>query len=277
MMRYQRPDPPANFETAVAAARQAVRTAIAAGRRPEFPDRWGAFKPVFSEAQSGKCGYCDNDVTANQDGDVEHFAPKSEVKALGAAPETWGVEASNSSNVRGRKLDAISASGYHWLAYHWGNYLLSCRVCNAKWKRTLFPVKEPPPRTVPPSENLADRALLLNPFVGPDPAKHLKFNEDGSVEPWKGSRYGQETIKTVGLGRPSICFRRRDQTSDAYQALRELAEASKNGDAAGEARALRDLARLGQARRVFAGCVRAIAQQELGVSWRDIEAAAAVG
>jgi hypothetical protein len=93
------------------------------------------------------------------------------------------------------------------------------------------------------------------------------------VEPWRSSRRGLETIKTVGLDRPSIRVFRRFPVSDAYQAIRELADARANGNAAAEDRALRDLARLGESGRQFAGCVRAIVRQELGLTWDQVEAA----
>ena len=276
MMRFRRPRAPASFEAAVRATRGEVQAAVEARRPPTFAPLWSAFKPEFAAAQRGKCGYCEIAVIGGQDGDVEHYAPKSELAGLGADSGTWGAESPNSSRVRGRKLVELSGSGYWWLAYSWSNYLLACAVCNQKWKKTIFPVREPPGRTVPPSARVRERALLLNPFDGPHPGKHLRFNADGSVVTRRNSRHGLETIKTVGLDRPSIRFVREPFVSDAYQALRELADAGLRGDASAEERALRDLVRMGGAERQFAGAVRAIAEQELGVRWDEIEAAAAV-
>ena len=275
MMRYRRPKQPPSFEPAVAGVRAAVKAALDAQQSPAFIPLWGEFKPEFAKAQHGKCGFCEIAVIGGQDGDVEHYAPKSEVAGLGPDDSTWGMEAPNSSRVKGRKLLELAPRGYWWLAYSWSNYLLACAVCNQKWKRTIFPVREPPSRVVPPAEASSEQALLLNPFRGPHPARHLRFNADGSVAAWKNSRHGLETIKTVGLDRPSVRFVRRPFVSDAYQALRELADARARGDDAGEERALRDLVRLGDAERQFAGAVRAIVEQELGVAWKDVEAAAA--
>jgi hypothetical protein len=272
MMRYPRPRKPSNFEETVRAKRAEVQ---ANPNNPtlQFTALWSAFKPVFSEAQGGKCGYCEIAVTGGQDGDVEHYAPKSEVAVLPTNPTMWGEELPNSSRVRGRRPQQLSAAGYWWLAYDWGNYLLACAVCNQKWKGTVFPIREPPPRTLPPAEVVSESSLLLHPFGRADPAVHLRFNEDGSVEPWRSSRRGLETIKTVGLDRPSIRVFRRFPVSDAYQAIRELADARANGNAAAEDRALRDLARLGESGRQFSGCVRAIVRQELGLTWDQVEAA----
>jgi hypothetical protein len=274
MMRFRRPRRPPTFETAVQATRDAVAAAIATQQKPAFDPLWGDFKPAFAAAQRGKCGYCEIAVIGGQDGDVEHYAPKSELTVLGPDATTWGEEAPNSSRVRGRKPQSLSERGYWWLAYSWSNYLLACAVCNQKWKKTIFPVKEPPQRTVPPAEGVAERSLLLNPFRGEHPAKHLHFQADGSVEAWKGSRHGLETIKTVGLDRPSIRFVRQPFVSDAYQALRELADARLANDDAAEDRALRDIVRLGQAERQFSGAVRTIVEHALDVRWQDVEAAA---
>lgn len=274
MMRYSRPRKPANFEATVSAKRAEVR-ANPSSSTLEFTALWSSFKPVFSESQGGKCGYCEIAVTGAQDGDVEHYAPKAEVAVLSEDKKTWGQELPNSSRVKGRKPKQLSPpGGYWWLAYDWANYLLACAVCNQKWKGTVFPVKEPPDRRLPPAEVVAESALLLHPFGRADPAVHLHFNEDGSVEPWRNSRRGLETIKTVGLDRPSLRVFRRFPVSDAYQAIRELADARATGNSAAEDRAVRDLARLGESGRQFAGCVRAIVRQELGLTWDKVEEAA---
>lgn len=267
-MRFRRPKKPTGFETAVEVARDLVEKAKGA---TTFEDLWGAYKPLFAEAQRNKCGYCELMVIGGQDGDVEHYAPKAALKMLGPDEKTWGTEAPNSSRVRGRKPMALSESGYWWLAYDWSNYLLACAVCNQKWKKNLFPVKEPPQRTVPPAAKVAERALLLSPFAGAHPAKHLRFNADGSVQAWKGSRHGSETIKTVGLDRPSLRFAREPFLSDAYQALHEFADAKSEADTN---RALKDLVRLGSDNRQFAGAVRAVVEQELKMSWKQVEEAA---
>lgn len=273
MMRFTRPAQPANFEAEV---EQARKDAAQKRGRPKFKfaEVWRDFKPFFSKAQCGRCGYCDGGTTGMQPGDVEHYAPKSAVKVLGPDMSTWGQEAENSSSVKGRKPVPLSDDGYWWLAYEWKNYLLACSTCNSGWKGTIFPVHEPPDRTVPPDQMINEKALLLNPFSGPHPAKHLRFNEDGSVEPWKGSRRGRETINTVGLDRLSIRMYRRGSISDAKRAIRRLYEAGAAGDEARKKDALDDLVSLGEVDRPYAGCVRAVAEQDLRLPWKKIEEAA---
>ena len=276
MMRFRRPRKPANFDTRVEAVKEGVEVAVAGQLPPSFDPLWGDFKPVFAEAQRNKCGYCEIIVIGSHDGDVEHYAPKSELAVLGADSKTWGAEAPNSSRVRGRKPQTLSPSGYWWRAYDWSNYLLACAVCNQKWKGTIFPVIEPPNRTLPPAAAVTERSLLLSPFAGAKPAKHLRFNDkNGSVETLNGSRYGTETIKTVGLDRPSLRFAREPFVSDAYQALRELADAQIANEAEDVTRALRDLVRMGNDKRQFAGAVRIVVEQALGTTWKKVETAAA--
>ena len=127
---------------------------------------------------------------------------------------------------------------------------------------------------MPPGEAITERALLLNPFAGAHPAKHLQFNSDGTVEPRRSSERGRETIKAVGLNRPSLQSKRKHAVSDAHRALKVIGEASVARNAERTKVGLQDLVRLGEEDRNFAGCVRAVAEEALGLPWRDIEAAA---
>ncbi len=54
----------------------------------------------------GKCAYCEGEVGAQSDEDVEHYRPKAGVK------------------------DDALHNGYWWLASDWNNLLLSCQHCN---------------------------------------------------------------------------------------------------------------------------------------------------
>ena len=167
----------------------------------------------------------------------------------------------------------FSDLGYWWLAYDWKNYLLSCVVCNQDWKGNLFPVLEPPARARPPSEQAmaTERSLLLNPFGPLDPAKHLKFNQDGSVEPLRGSRYGRETIRTVGLHRTALVLERFDVTERAFVSVDQASRQVDLGVPTADNTGFKDLHRMGQAGRPFAGAVRAIIRQQLRVTWETLD------
>jgi hypothetical protein len=102
------------------------------------------------------------------------------------------------------------------------------------------------------------------------PSDHLQFNEDGSVEAANvsgggmrvQSQHGYETIRTMGLDRHPLRNERRGPVEDVHEALRRFAEGN-------DAESVSDLCRLGDARRPFAGVVRAIVEQQLEMSWDE--------
>lgn len=61
--------------------------------------KWSPAKSQLSKETHGKCAFCDAPTMATNYGDVEHYRPKSK---------------------------------FNWFAYCYDNFLLSCRLCNAK-------------------------------------------------------------------------------------------------------------------------------------------------
>jgi hypothetical protein len=273
VIRLPRPAEPPEFDARVTAARAKLAKSVRERRKLEIDEVWGEFKPVFSRAQRGRCGFCELPVTAGQPGDVEHFAPKSDVRRFTGAPGEEGMQRPDSANLRGRRPALLSDLGYWWLAYDWGNYLLACRVCNSAWKGNLFPVREPPARVAPPTAASAggEVPLLLNPFGRRDPAAHLQFNADGSVEPRKGSVFGRETIRTVGLHRANLVQERGYAVARAREAMGRAARAAQRGTPPARNRALRELWDLGKPAAYFPGAVRSVIVQELALSWHDLD------
>lgn len=264
MFLVRRPNEPNDFNCATRAARTAIQEMIQRNERPKsnhFANTWSDFKHVLAEAQHHRCGYCDRPVLGGDDGTVDHFRPKAEIEALFDDPTTWGTEKADSASVRERATQPVHALGYHWLAYEWNNYVFACSCCNEKWKRTLFPVATHP-RCCPPRPWGYEEPLLLNCYRDLRPSEHLQFNANGTVEPWRKSRYGYETIRTVGLHRDPLCNERKHVAEDVFYALQQLAE----GD---EATAIRDLKRLGSEDRPFAGVARAIVEQNVELIWED--------
>jgi hypothetical protein len=272
MHRYQTPPPkPGNFDQVVRVAATAVTQAIAAKVAPDFSDEvWKQFAPDLGIAQHGKCGFCEVFVTAGSDADVEHYQPKSEIAELSDDPKDWGTPIKGSARLRGRKLTVISTgAGYYWRAYDWTNYLLSCQVCNRKWKRTLFPLIGNQPRKVPPSPDVVETAALLNPFSGPDPAEHLDFDNIGGVQPLNKSPYGWATIKTVGLHRPDLQTARLEKAQDIHELLDELL-AVPQPIPARCLEILKRIQRLGQERFAHCGMVRAVFCKRSGMTWQEL-------
>jgi hypothetical protein len=176
---------------------------------PKFKDDfWQNLKPHFMKAQHQKCGYCEIQVSSH--GDVEHYRPKSEVQELKAE----GTELANSRKLRGRKKPAITEKGYWWLAYEWDNYLLSCAICNQKYKSAIFPVAlerkirnhtkfvvQDPKK----SDVKKEGPLLINPFEKDlDPFHHFEFKKSGLIKPRNMNERGRETIRVCGLHRLSL-------------------------------------------------------------------------
>lgn len=274
MLKFTRPKESDRFEGAVANWRANVKAAIELGDAPKFESKWGDFKPEFSEAQNGKCGYCELPVTGGQFGDVEHYAPKSEVGVLNA----MGQERTNSSRVKGRKIKGREPKGgYWWLAYDWKNYLLSCAICNQQWKSTLFPVKAgDEDRQLPPdvvTTGIGDeKPLLLNPFEKKHPRTHLKFGVLGEVVRRNGSEYGAATIEVCGLDRPSLRSYRAPVVRYVMDVLREWASLPDDATVREEYFLLRDLANRGQKDSTsFPGVVRCVVWEETGLSWNKLK------
>jgi len=289
MQKFKRPPKPDDFDATISAARKAIEDYFKSKHRTkpksptgvlssklkegkiEFEPKWGAYKTAFAQAQHGKCGYCEMMVIGSQDGDVEHFFPKGEIWQLdNKDPDSWGKERDWSSKVENRRHPVISDQGYWWRAYDWTNYLLSCSVCNQKWKLSFFPV-ENNPRQLPPLRRAKERPLLLNPFDEKvDFARHLKFSKFGTVEALGGSNYGFETIRTCGLDRESLRRSREEKAEAAHQNIIDLDAAIKARDLEAERRAYRLLYGLGKEERVHSGMVRTIFEQETKMKWTDL-------
>jgi hypothetical protein len=99
---------------------------------------WSEIKPVYMRLQGGsKCAYCERKLESVDFGkgeqDVEHFRPKSSVKAWKAPkPLTdLGIPFTPVPN-EGR--------GYFLLPYHPFNYSAACKPCNSALKKDYFPI-----------------------------------------------------------------------------------------------------------------------------------------
>lgn len=298
MHQFPPPAKPPTFEAAVATNRTAVEslfnggapavkpkakagggsngkrgrkaTGRAAGRKPiTFPATWSNFKDALSGAQYRKCAFCEGYAVGQGFGDVEHYAPKSEVQALSDDESTWGVEVPNLANVVGRKTQRVSATGYWWLAYDWNNYVLACTICNQQWKRAIFPIKEA--RGAAPARGDVETPYLLHPFRGEAPKDHLQYGPHGEVSAKKTpaglSPYGRETIRTLGLDRPGL----RDQRGALAGKIHKKTDALNEASAQRRRDLLEDIHLEGADNQPFCGMVRAIFEQRTGISWTQLE------
>ena len=81
--------------------------------------------------------------------------------------------------MRRRKSGDKIHPGYYWLTYEWDNLVLACEECNLK-KSDYFPLEDPEQRARNHLDPLGrESPLLVNPYVDPDPSRHIIF--DGSA------------------------------------------------------------------------------------------------
>ncbi len=189
-------------------------------------DRWRAAKEQLMAETHGKCAYCEAPTNVVAYGDVEHYRPKST---------------------------------YWWLAYCYDNYLASCQLCNQKYKRADFPVRNARMRaptiqrnttdayieskagTIAPSpldqaevnhfieRHREERPLLLNPYYD-NPAEFFAWRVDdfpGEVEliPMPGNPDARDfcdaAIEHYGLNRRELKEGRWSRY-DIYQTFRAI-------------------------------------------------------
>lgn len=266
MLRFLRPAEPPEFAPLATTANQDMEAFCAGGKLPaskNFQDRiWRRWKDRFVEAQHGKCGYCEVFVLCVDDGDVEHYRPKSEVTRLSDDPAEWGICPPYTARVHGRVFHPVSPLGYWWHAYDWSNYLFACAICNESFKSALFPIVEDP--RPPPAKGAVETPLLLNPYHAPDPIKHLHFSDLGQIEPRNQSRHGFETIRTCGLDRETLRQSRADCARKAHRLMDRLERHVSDDEFE---RFLDDVRDLGASDRPHAGMVRAIFEERTGLDW----------
>jgi len=262
MMRFKNVPEPASFQEAVKRNLKDILEEFTLKGTVDFKGRetWTRFKNDMAPATFGKCGYCEVNVVAVDrfKGDVEHYRPKGRVDRLVVGPD---------STVK--KSELLFTSGYHWLAYSWSNYILTCNRCNSAHKRNFFPLKAEPAAAPKAGDEVKEDALLLNPFGPKDPTKHLMFDRLGVVGPRKGSVYGAATIAVCGLSRTPLEKKRR-QIAELMQ--RHL-DVFGNPDASADAidLALQTIADLGMGNKEHCGMVRGMFTEATGLPWSFVE------
>jgi hypothetical protein len=191
-------------------------------------------------------------------GDVEHYRPKGRVDRLVVGPDG-----------KAKPPEPLFTSGYHWLAYSWSNYILTCNTCNSVHKQNYFPLKTEPAAAPKAGDELTEDALLLNPFGHKDPAKHLVFNHLGMVLPRKGSVYGTATIAVCGLSREWLTKKR----SGIAELTQRCLEVFGNPDASAKQIdwVLQFIADVGRIDREHCGMVRGMFTEATGLPWSFVE------
>jgi len=134
-----------------------------------------------------KCCFCESKIGHISFGDVEHFRPKA----------GWV-----------QNYERPNVPGYYWLAYEWDNLLLSCQLCNQRYKKNFFPLLDNHQRALSHHHNLAlEKPVFINP--GKDEVESMiTFREEIPVAIDNNVR-GKETILKLKLDRELLNEQRR--------------------------------------------------------------------
>ncbi len=158
-----------------------------------------AVKEALHDAQHRKCAFCESFFAHTGYGDVEHFRPKAGHKQ--------------------RESDVLRRPGYYWLAYEWGNLFYSCQLCNQRFKRNLFPLKDARHRARTHRHRIKnEKPLLVDPSAC-EPSDFLEFRDEYAFAV-KGCREGEVTIEVLGLNREELVEVRRDRLATLKQLIK---------------------------------------------------------
>lgn len=162
-------------------------------------------KQTLKKVQHDKCCFCESKISHITYGDVEHFRPKGGYQSTLDKP--------------------LTQPGYYWLAYHFGNLLLACQICNQKYKRNLFPLLDESKRVKShhDHDNLhLENQLIIDP--GKDnPEDHIYFDQE---IPKSKDLKGELTIQRLGLDRKEL----NDYRLDWLRHIRSTARHAAKGD-----------------------------------------------
>ncbi|TDB66932.1 HNH endonuclease family protein [Arundinibacter roseus] len=160
-------------------------------------------KTILIESQAYKCCFCESKIGHIEEGDVEHFRPKS----------GWVQDE-----------ETINKPGYYWLAYSWDNLLLSCSKCNRRHKKNLFPLMPDSIRARSHHEDYTtEEPVFIHPFKE-NPEQFIEFREEIPVGIDTFGR-GNMTIDKLGLDRELLNEQRRDKlriVRDLYNIARAI-------------------------------------------------------
>lgn len=207
MIKVTRTEPPGFFSSD---AHEELRNALQSfyedygatklKRQSDF--NWGRLSRALKEIRrdlermfQSKCAYCETPISV-AGGDVEHHRPKRGARGFD---------------------DRYFDTHYWWLALTWDNLLLACVACN-RFKASWFPVRDEADRAeemTPWSDLEGEGALLLDP-CNDDPDEHLRYTDDGYIEPLTDR--GKATVDIIQLNRSDLVTARSDRLRRALDA-----------------------------------------------------------
>lgn len=175
-------------------------------------------RPFLVQLHGEKCAYCESPYDNVTHVDVEHYRPKGEVTDIDGKVVGNGKYPEH--------------PGYYWLAYLWGNLLLSCPLCNRPpAKGTKFPLVSEKVRAYEPSDAIKDEEpFALNPYVD-DPEVHINFDVIDGLLGYKTER-GRVSVEDIyHLNRAGLVKARgRLVRSEIKPLARDIADARMDSD-----------------------------------------------
>lgn len=145
-------------------------------------------KQSLLEMCNNKCAYCETHLHNGMYGNIETFRPKSGARGFN---------------------NEYAPLHYWWLAYDWDNLIISCEICDQKYKRDYFPLEDESLRAkigAKGEELEAEKPLLINPTLD-QPQEHFQFENSGEVKALTAR--GKATIDILGLNRMELIERRK--------------------------------------------------------------------
>lgn len=160
-------------------------------------------KQALIHIQDYKCCFCESKIGHVSYGDVEHFRPKA-----GWVQDT----------------EAQNRPGYYWLAYDWDNLLLSCQLCNQRYKKNLFPLLAGCPRAICHQDDISkELALFIHP-ANEEVETLISFEEE-MPRAINGNLRAVATIEKLGLDRELLNEQRRKILTEVriiYELARDI-------------------------------------------------------
>lgn len=191
-----------NSDKVMAAKKLLAESASKRGRQERLRFDMSILKTVRDDlirACNNKCAYCESLLGVVSYSDIENFRPKG--------------------GARGFNKDQYAPDHYWWLAYEWDNLLVSCQICNQKYKRDYFPLESESMRSRIGAfgyDLLNEQALLIDPATD-NPSEHLAFDENSRI--FELTKKGKVTIEILGLNRADLVERRRIEASNLQNRL----------------------------------------------------------
>lgn len=198
---------------------------------------WGEIKEVYIALQHEKCAYCETKLQgaalASKVHEVEHFRPKSEVKAWPDRKRDYWKDFPT-----GIATGKPHAKGYYRLAYHPFNYAIACTRCNSTLKSSCFPIRGTRDVALAdPSRGDAEKALLIYPVsnIDTNPAALIGFDGVLAVPRAAAGPEHERAVTTIWffqLNHQDLTTRRAEMLGHLWNAL----ELHRLTDAQGERR-----------------------------------------